>query len=79
MRPSRLSRIARKFALGLSDPFVVSGGQLLPLVAIGAAVAMAVGLALTVLLAFVYNVTCSVFGGLALDVDSRRRSRPARS
>lgn len=59
-------------SLGL-DAFEVSGAQLFDLLTIGAAVVCGLGLFVTVLLAVVYNVAGSLFGGLAFETAPLRR------
>lgn len=59
-------------SLGL-DAFEVSGPQLFDLLTIGAAVVCGLGLFVTVLLAVVYNVAGSLFGGLAFETAPLRR------
>lgn len=62
-------------SLGLDEPFALQGSGLLPVVLVGVAVLMALGLVLTVLLGLVYNASAAVFGGLAVEVGPYRRRR----
>lgn len=62
-------------SLGLDDPFTLAGSGMLPVVLVGAAMLMFFGLVLTLLLGLVYNVSCTVFGGLAIEVGPYRRRR----
>lgn len=62
-------------SLGLDERFALQGSGLLPVVLVGAAVLMAVGLVLTLLLGLVYNASAAAFGGLAVEVGPYRRRR----
>lgn len=61
-------------SLGL-ETFSLDGQALFDLVVIGAGVLAVLGLVLTVLLAFVYNAACAVFGGLAVETGPLKRRR----
>ena len=61
-------------SLGL-DAFEIDGGSLFRVVSLGAAVLAAIGWLLTVLLAAVYNATCALFGGVAVETGPLQRRR----
>lgn len=60
-------------ALGLDDRFTLIGSDLFQLVLVGVALVMFFGLVVTILMAVVFNVTCSLFGGLAVETGPLRR------
>lgn len=61
-------------SLGL-DAFQIDGASLFTVVSIGAAIIAAIGWLLTVLLAAVYNATCALFGGVAVETGPLQRRR----
>ena len=65
-------------ALGMED-FVASGSWLFGLVALGAGILCLLGFVLSVLVAVVYNVSGSLFGGLTFDVGLHHQPRAERA
>lgn len=61
-------------SLGL-DSFEIDGGALLGLAAAATAFLCALGWMMTVLMAAVYNASCAVFGGLAVETGPLQRRR----
>lgn len=61
-------------SLGL-ESFELVGQELFRLVVVGGGVLALLGLVTTLLLAVVYNVTCDLFGGLALETGPLRHHR----
>ena len=61
-------------SLGL-DSFEIDGGALFGLAAAATAFLCALGWVMTVLLAAVYNASCAVFGGLAVETGPLQRRR----
>ena len=62
-------------ALGLDERFTMVGQDLFEVVLMGVGLLMVLGWVLTLLLALVYNVACSLFGGLAVETGPLRRRR----
>ena len=60
-------------SLGLDEPFTLVGQDLFRVAAVGLGVLTVLGLGLTLLLALVYNVACTLFGGLAIETGPLRR------
>ena len=61
-------------SLGL-EAFEIDGGSLFTVVSIAAAAIAALGWLLAVLLAAVYNATCALFGGVAVETGPLQRRR----
>ncbi|MGK2929871.1 MAG: DUF3566 domain-containing protein [Acidimicrobiales bacterium] len=61
-------------SLGL-DTFEVVGQDLFDVAVVGFGVLFAMGLVITVLLTIVYNATCALLGGLAVETGSLRRPK----
>ncbi len=61
-------------SLGL-DTFEVGGQDLFDLAVVGFGLLFALGLVITVLLTIVYNATCALLGGLAVETGSLRRPK----
>lgn len=57
------------------ESFDIDGSALFGIVVVGAAVLSALGWLITVLLAAVYNATCALLGGLAVETGPLRRRR----
>lgn len=61
-------------SLGL-DTFEVVGQELFDLAVVGFGLLFAMGLVITLLLTIVYNATCALMGGLAVETGSLRRPK----
>jgi hypothetical protein len=61
-------------SLGIDD-FQVDGGALFGVVAVVAAFVCVLGWVMTILLAAVYNASCAVFGGLAIETGPLQRRK----